>query len=383
MTNIQKLCELSSPYQATKEGDALFVKAMRENIDWHCENNPFFRRLVESRNFRADQIKSIEDCAAVPFVTASFFKAHEELSVPRDKITVHLTSSGTSGQKSQIFFDDWSLGAPQQMIDFIFESNGWISSHTPTNYLLYSYETRADSKLGTAYTDNFLCKYAPVHSVFSALRLTSADSEVSTHEFDLFGCLEKLVEFAREGKPVRIFGFPAFLHFTLERMKELKIPPLKLSPDSLVFLGGGWKGHADKAIDKLELYRRVTEQLGIPDRRVRDGFGSVEHCIPYIECEDHNFHVPVWSRVYIRDVKTLSPLPTGEKGFLHLVSPYITSVPACSVLMGDLASLHAGSECPCPVETPYFVVHGRAGLSKNKSCAVAAAELLGQERKQA
>jgi hypothetical protein len=27
-------------------------------------------------------------------------------------------------------------------------------------------------------------------------------------------------------------------------------------------------------------------------------------------------------------------------------------------------------------------VHGRAGLSKNKSCAVAAAELLGKERKQ-
>jgi phenylacetate-coenzyme A ligase PaaK-like adenylate-forming protein len=383
MANIQKLCELSSPYQVTDESDSLFVKAMRENIQWHAENNQFFRRLIESRNFKADQLSTIEDCADVPFIMASFFKAHEELSVSKDKITVHLTSSGTTGQKSQIFFDDWSLGAPQQMIDFIFESNGWISADTPANYLLYSYETQPDSKLGTAYTDNFLCKYAPVHSVFAALRLTSTDSETSTHEFDLFGCIEKLIEFAKDGKPVRIFGFPAFLHFTLERMRELNIPPLKLSPDSLVFLGGGWKGHADKAIDKLELYRSVTEQLGIPDSRVRDGFGSVEHCIPYIECEHHQFHVPVWSRVFIRDVKTLAPLPYGEKGFLHLVSPYITSVPACSVLMGDLASLHAGSDCPCLVETPFFVVHGRAGLSKNKSCAVAAAELLGKERKHA
>jgi len=379
MTNIQKLCELSDPYQANEESDALFVKAMRENIEWHVENNAFFGRLLESRKFNAQQIDSVADCAKVPFVVANFFKAHEELSVPRDKITVHLTSSGTMGQKSQIFFDDWSLSAPQQMIDFIFESNDWISKETPTNYLLYSYETESGSKLGTAYTDNFLCKYAPIHKVFYALRHTGTGA----HEFDLFGCIEKLVEFAQEGRPVRIFGFPAFLHFTLQRMRELNMEPLKLSADSLVFLGGGWKGNAEKAIDKLDLYRGVREQLGIPDKRIRDGFGSVEHCIPYVECEHHQFHVPVWSTVFIRDVKTLEPVAYGEKGFLHLVSPYITSVPACSVLMGDLASLHAESECPCDIHTPFFIVHGRAGLSKNKSCAVAAAELLGKERKQA
>jgi phenylacetate-coenzyme A ligase PaaK-like adenylate-forming protein len=377
MANIQKLCDLKNPYQVTDESERLFVQGMKENITWHSENNKFFARLIESRNFKIEQLKSGEDCAAVPFVVANFFKAHEQLSVPKEKISVHLTSSGTTGQKSQIFFDDWSLGAPQRMIDFIFEENGWISKE-PANYLLYSYETASDSKLGTAYTDNFLCKYAPINSVFCALRLTGGGG----HEFDVFGCMQKLVEWSKEGKPVRIFGFPAFLHFTLQRMRELKMAPLKLSPQSLVFLGGGWKGHADKAIDKLDLYRAVTNQLGIPDERVRDGFGSVEHCIPYIECQHHQFHVPVWSKVYIRDVKTLAPLGFGQQGFLHLVSPYITSVPACSVLMGDMASLHKGSDCPCKIDTPYFVVHGRAGLSKNKSCAVAAAELLGKERKQ-
>jgi phenylacetate-coenzyme A ligase PaaK-like adenylate-forming protein len=377
--NIQKLCEISNPYQVTEESETLFVKAMRENIDWHKAGNRFYRRLTETRNFNADQLKTVEDCANIPFVLANFFKAHEELSVPRDKITVHLTSSGTLGQKSQMFFDDWSLMAPQQMIDYIFEYNGWMAANTPTNYLLYSYQTEADSKLGTSYTDNFLCKYAPVNQVFYALRRTGSGA----HEFDLFGCIEKLKEFEKEGKPVRIFGFPAFLHFTLERMQVLELPPLNLSPESFVFLGGGWKGNADKAIDKLDLYRSVTKQLGIPDKRIRDGFGSVEHCIPYIECEHHQFHVPIWSKVFIRDVKTLAPLANGEKGFLHFVSPYITSVPASSVLMGDLASLHAENECQCEIKTPFFVVHGRAGLSKNKSCAVAAAEMIGKERKYA
>lgn len=378
LANVQALCDLASPYEVSQSSDQLFLNAMKEIIEWHKQKNEFYGNVLKMRGFDVDDLTKIADCAKVPFVLANFFKLHEELSIKRDEVAVHLTSSGTTGQKSQIFFDEWTLGSAQRMIDFIFKENGWYST-TPTNYLLYSYETEADSKLGTSYTDNFLCKYAPINRVFTALRRTGQGA----HEFDVFGCIDRLQQFEKEGLPVRIFGFPAFLHFTLERMRDLKLPPLKLSSESLVFLGGGWKGHADKAIDKLDLYRHANEQLGIPDARLRDGFGSVEHCIPYIECEQHQFHIPVWSRVFIRDVKTLAPIPQGEKGFLHFVSPYITSVPAASVMMGDLASWYPGSACPCALETPYFVVHGRAGLSRNKSCAVAAAELMSKEKRKA
>ena len=375
---VQALCDLKTPYSVSPETDQLFVAAMKESVAWHAARNDFYGRVVEMRGFAPSSLQTVKDCANVPFVLASFFKLHEQLSVPQEQISLHLTSSGTTGQKSQIFFDDWSLQSAQRMIDFIFAQYGWYSDK-PTNYLLYSYESEADSKLGTAYTDNFLCKYAPVNKVFSALRRTGAGA----HEFDVFGCVDRLLEFAKDGKPVRIFGFPAFLHFTLERMRDLKREPLKLSPDSLIFLGGGWKGNADREIDKFELYRSINELLGIPDERIRDGFGSVEHCIPYVECEKHQFHVPTWSRVFVRDLKSLAPLGPGEKGFLHFVSPYITSVPACSVLMGDLASWYEGSSCSCKLGTPYFIIHGRAGLSRNKSCAVAAAEMIGKERKQA
>jgi hypothetical protein len=80
--------------------------------------------------------------------------------------------------------------------------------------------------------------------------------------------------------------------------------------------------------------------------------------------------------VFIRDVKTLAVLGYGREGFLQFLSPYILSVPAQSVLMGDLAILHPGYECSCGIATPFFEILGRAGVSKNKSCAVAAAELL-------
>jgi phenylacetate-coenzyme A ligase PaaK-like adenylate-forming protein len=372
LASVQRLCELSDPFAHSPENDALYAKAMLESVAWHRSRSAFYDKHCAASGFDPAAVRTAQDCAKIPFVLANFFKAHEILSIPKDQVFAHFTSSGTLGQKSQVFFDRWSMKAGQRMLDGIFERNGWSTPSAKTNYLLYSYESEPDSKLGSAYTDHYLCKFAPADEVFVALRRTGAGG----HDFDVFGCIETLKRYEKAGLPVRLFGFPAFLYFTLKRMRDLGVPPLKLSPRSLVFLGGGWKGNADQAIAKSELYAQVTAQLGIPDERLRDGFGSVEHPIPYVECARHQFHVPVWSRVFIRDVKTLDVLGFGEKGLLHFTSPYITSMPAQSVLMGDLASLHPGQECGCGVAAPYFAVHGRAGTSKNKSCAVAAAELL-------
>ena len=178
--------------------------------------------------------------------------------------------------------------------------------------------------------------------------------------------------------PYGFLVFPAFLYFTLQRMRALQLPRLSLHPESLVFLGGGWKGYANQEVSKDELYSAIVDGLGIPDAQIRDSFGAVEHPIPYAECPQHHFHVPVWSHVIIRDVRTLEPCDFGQPGFLQFLTPFITSMPVQSVLMGDLATLHPGESCGCGITRPYFKVLGRAGTSKNKSCAVAAAEMLGR-----
>ena len=372
LLQVQSLCDQTDPYATSAASDVLFAAAMREIVAWHQARSPFYARLLQERDFSCQQLQTASDCAALPLIHANFFKTHEILSVPRESITLHLTSSGTTGQKSQIFFDAWSIGAGQRMVRNIFDYYGWNTPQHPVNYLLFNYEPETNWKVGTSYTANFLCSFAPINQLNYALRRTGQGS----HEFDVYGTLRTLQEYAESGLPVRIFGFPAFLHATLQRMQALGLPPLKLHPDSLVFFGGGWKGQADKAIPKSELYGAIHRQLGIPDQRIRDGYGSVEHSVPYAECAAHNFHVPVWSRIFIRDVKTLEANPPGVPGFLNFVTPYVTSVPVHSVLMGDLAAWHPGSACSCGLNTPFFVPLGRAGVSKNKSCAIAAAELL-------
>ncbi len=373
LSAVQALCDLQRPYEDFNSTDALFIKSMKEICQWHIDNSDYYKKLCLSEKFNPESLKTTSDLIKIPHLWAHFFKGNAILSIPPEKVFLHLTSSGTTGQKSQVFFDEWTIRSAQRMVDWIFEEYGWVKKDNKVNkcnYILFSYETESSSKLGTAYTDNFLCKYAPINEVFTALKLTGNGG----HEFDIFGTIESFNRYAEQGLPVRIFGFPAFFAFALERMKNLGMPKVKFHPDSLVFLGGGWKGNADKQIDKSDLYKLAEEMLGIPNERLRDGFGSVEHCVPYVECAQHEFHVPVWSRVFIRDVQTLEPLKLNQQGFLHFVSPYITSMPAHSVIMGDMASLH--DSCLCGMQTPYFRIHGRAGVSKNKSCALTALELL-------
>lgn len=371
LSAVQELCELSDPYTWTPEIEGLFVEAMRQNIRWHAERCAFYGRLVESRDFSADRLGSMDDMDKVPFIHANFFKTHEVLSIDRNDVAVHLTSSGTTGQKSQIFFDSWSIGAARRMVDFIHDFYG-LRSDRPVNYVLNSYEPEPGMDLGTANTMKFLTSYAPPKGIAFALRSKGRGQ----HEFDAFGMVDSLLRYAQEGLPVRIIGFPAFLLFALNRMQDMGLGPLKLNPDSLVFLAGGWKGHARQEVTKAVLYTLIHDMLGIPDERIRSSFGSVEHSIPYVECAQHNLHIPIWSKVYIRDVRTLEVAGYGRPGFLQFVSPYITSVPAQAVMIGDLARLHPASSCGCGLRTDYFEILGRAGTSANKSCAAAAAELM-------
>ena len=369
LANVRKLCEINQPYEISDETDALFVKAFREIIAWHKDRNSFYDTLLEKEGYRIDSLQIVDDLQYLPFIHANFFKLHETLSISRGSVVEHMTSSGTSGQKSQMFFDKWSIESSRRMVRFIYEENGFDRPDTETNFLLYAYEPTIGLEVGTTRTNTFLTSFAKPREVFYALRNTS-----DGYEFDRFGTIERLQRFASEGLPVRIHGFPSFMYFTLKLMEEMHIM-LSLHPDSLVMFGGGWKGYANEEIPKEQLYTLIHERLGILPERIRDAYGSVEHSIPYIECSRHHLHIPIWSRLFVRDVRTLEVLGYEQSGFLNFVTPYITSVPAVSVMMGDLGLLH-GPGCACGAETPYFEVLGRAGLARNKSCAISASELL-------
>ncbi|VWD64812.1 hypothetical protein BLA50215_07916 [Burkholderia lata] len=370
LAHVEALCALDQPYLRSTARDALFDTAMCETVAYHCAHTPAYANWLLANNTSLDALMQSGAWASLPPLFANYFKQHLLLSESGND-AIELTSSGTTGQKSRMRYDQRSLRAAQGMVDRIFQHYGWETPQTACNYLLLSYEPVGAITLGTAFTDQFLCKYAPVARAEYALRYNGRG-----YEFDPFGLIRALTEFAEEGRPVRILGFPAFIWFVLERMREMGLPSLRMPSNSFAFFGGGWKTHADREVPKTQLYYRLGEQLGLPDERCRDGYGSVEHCVPYVECPNHHFHVPVYARAYVRDTSNLSALPYGKRGFLHFVSPYITSSPAHSIVMSDLAILHSGASCGCGIETDWFELLGRASKARARNCALAASELI-------
>ncbi len=365
------LCALAKPYCPDSVPDGLFDQAMREISLFHFQHTPGYERWLHANGLDAKALESMDDWSRLPPIFAHYFK-RRLLTGPSGEGALELTSSGTSGQKSRMRYDARSMAAAQGMVSHIFQHYGWDTPDSPCNYLLLSYEPEAAISLGTAYTDQFLCSYAPINRVAYGLRLTGKG-----HAFDLFGVVRALQEFAEEGLPVRILGFPAFLSQALQHMDDTGLADLKLPADSLVFLGGGWKTQAAQEIPLSQLYQRINRQLGIALSRCRDGYGAVEHAVPYIQCAHQHFHVPIYSKVFVRNPADFSVQPYGQRGLLEFVSPYISSSPAHAVVMGDMATLHPGATCGCGLATDWFELHGRAGTTASRSCAMAASELIG------
>ncbi|MER7402182.1 acyl-protein synthase [Streptomyces sp. NPDC000070] len=368
LPHVQELCDRDDPFQSGADTDSLFVAAMQEINAWHVARSPLYRAAWEKAGSPVPG--STQELDALPYLHVNLFKRHALGSVPDADVALRLTSSGTGGERTEIGFDAWSIGSAQRMDAWTLKALGLIDPDRPANYLVCGYEPDPRLTIGAAHGLNELCDFAPVASVVHALRNTGGG-----HEFNPMGSVDALLDYAARDEPVRVVGFPAFVYAVVERMRQMGVPPLRFPEGSLVLTGGGWKGHADRAITKPAFREAVRNGLGIRDDRIRDCYGSVEHCLPYIECANHHFHVPVWSRCVVRDVRTLEPLPYGNPGYLHFISPYITALPAHSILMADLGTLHPPGTCE--VDTPWFDVHGRAGMRRNRNCAVAAAELLG------
>ena len=116
-----------------KGSSSIFMDAMRECVKHHMEHNEFFQKLMADANLSYQDLKNEADLEKIPFIHANFFKKYEVLSVPMEDIVMHATSSGTSGQKSQMFFDQDTFEFGNTMIRNEFRYFGFLSEE-PTNF---------------------------------------------------------------------------------------------------------------------------------------------------------------------------------------------------------------------------------------------------------
>ncbi len=327
MFSRQRLFWHRGPYDLPST-DQLFLQATADCCAFHMAHCPQYRAIAEHLGFSPDQLRTMDDLVRVPMLPTLFFKRH-----------------------------------------------GWrhrLISFRPANYVVLGYKPDRRSSAGVTRTMFGMTFFAPPLRRFYALRWQGEG-----YVPDLDGAVEALERFSCSPFPTRIVGFPSYLWFGLKRMEELGIS-LRLRPGSKILLAGGWKQHWQQQVDKSVLYSLVRRVLGVGEEDIHELFGAVEHPIFYNTCPRHHFHVPIYSRVLIRDPATLEPLPMGQVGLVNLISPLIRATPVTSVVTDDLGYLTPGDACGCGLTSPYLTLLGRVGLGDIKTCAAGAADLLGK-----
>lgn len=353
-------------YAATED---LFLESVREMFDWQLTHSQIFRGICEQHHFTLSELRTVDDVLRIPHIIVTAFKERKLLSVPESEIIRTFTSSGTTGQQSQINWDRTSMERQSFMRDAIVESYGLVDQTQKVNYLIFSYEPAVSGTRGAAHTHSAYSKYAPAAEVYYAIRADAAGEP----EFKIDGCIAALERFAASGLPLRVTGFPAFSYVTLRGLDQRGVR-FQFPAESVLFSGGGWKNYTGQTITMDEYADLVHRVLGIHRSRIRDIYGMVEHGVPYLTCECGHFHVPIYSRVAAVSPRTMELLPDGEVGLLKLVTPYIRSTPALSVLSTDLGQTE--SHCPCGRPGRYIVLRGRGGVKKYAGCGISAAQLL-------
>ncbi len=364
----RKLLRQREPY-AGDQTETLFLQAVRENCahaERHC---PEYRAILEDAGFAPSDLNGTEDLARLPFLTTALFKRRRLFSVPRWRRIVNVTSSGTSGTASEIGFTIGDLLSELRMVLRICPRRSLIGLK-PCHYVVFGYQPTRKNRTGASKTAFGVTLFTPALSRTYALRW-----EKDRYILDLEAVQAAVVRHARSSFPLRFMGFPAYAWFLMKRMDEQGVR-VRLPKGSKLMLGGGWKQFYAEEVDKSEFYALAKKVLGLDDRDIVEFYGAVEHPILYMDCQRHHFHVPIYSRVLIRDVRTLEPVPKGTPGLVNLITPLVTGTPLLSVMTDDLGVLHDGCDCGCGIQTPYLEILGRVGLQDVKTCAAGAAELL-------
>lgn len=351
--------------------DELFLQAMRENCLFEYQHCPEYRAILDGMGFHPKELVSFADLAKLPFLPTLLFKRHRMFAVPKGRMLMRVTSSGTSGSYSEIGF---TLGDMLNDLRMALKVTGRrrLFSPVPCHYIMLSYKPHKSNRMGAAKSAFFATLLAPALSRTYALNYTGGK-----YDLDLEGVLSAIQRHSRSRFPVRLVGFPAYAYYLMETLDERGIR-LKLPKGSKILLGGGWKQFYTQAVDKPTFYALARKVLGLEDNDIVEFFSAVENPILYCDCEKHHLHVPVYSRVLIRDVKTLEPLPNGQPGLVELLTPMVKATPILSVMTDDLGILHDGSECGCGLDAPWLEILGRVGVQDIKTCAAGAAELLSE-----
>lgn len=334
------------------EKQGVFSKVLTELTQFHRENCPEYRRLLQALGC-PENMECTEETA--PFLPVSIFKELELRSVPEDAGFKTLTSSGTTGQKvSKIYLDAGTSASQQQVLCRIMSD--FLGDQRVPYLVLDSRRVLKDRAMFSARGAGILG-----FSIFGSRTCYALDENM---ELDLDGVRQFLAQ--HEGETIFLFGFTFMIWKHVIRALEERGEHLDI-PNGILVHGGGWKKLAGEAVSPEEFKARVKAATGV--ERVSNYYGMAEQtgCI-YMECPCGHLHASAWSDIVIRRGADYSVCEPGEEGVIQVLSLLPRSYPGHSLLTEDMGILLGEDDCPCGRKGKYFKVTGRVPRAEVRGC---------------
>jgi len=291
--------------------------------------------------------------AAVPWLPVGLFKSHRLVSVPDERITTTLTSSGTTGQlPSRIFLDADTARRQSRAL-------ARIMTHVlgPKRLPMIVVDTKGLLKDRTA----FSARGAGVLGMmtFGAQPFFALDDDMTLDRAGLEAFLAR-----HGGAPFLVFGFTYMVWaYFYEQVKDAG---LDLRHGVLIH-SGGWKKLVERAVDNPVFKSRLAAATGLT--RVYNFYGMVEQVgSVFLEGDDGLLYPPAFADVIVRDPMTFAEVPVGTPGVIETVSLLPTSYPGHALLTEDLGVIEHVDRDTCGRLGKAFRVLGRVPRAELRGC---------------
>lgn len=348
-------------YDAKEKADGgMYYNALMEEICFHYEHNPMYRRFCENKGFcPLDFHGAIQD---IPPVQVSVFKelGSSLNSVPRNDIKLTLQSSATSGIPSSIPVD--TVTSKRQARAMVKVVGDYIGNERKPFLVM-------DVDPMSGFREILGARYAAVSGYMnfaSEVGYFLKVGEDNTYYFDTDGMRKFIARIGHQSSVV--FGFTYILYSEVIRPLREQGIKILLPEGSKVIHIGGWKKLENEKVSKERFNELASDLFGISPRDIIDIYGFTEQMgLNYPDCPCGCKHTPLYSEVIVRDVVTKEAVPSGREGLLEFVSPVPHSYPGNAVLTDDIGVI-VGGECPYHRAGTRFKILGRLKKAEIRGC---------------
>ena len=300
-----------------EEIERIQLERLQKQVKHVYANVPYYRNLMDQKNVKPEDIKTLKDLAKLPFLSKADLRDNYPdglLAVPKSEVRRIQSTSGTTGKRVIAFYTAHDLDV-------------WA-------------ECCARAIVAAGGTKDDVVHVSYGYGLFTGgMGLHAGSYKVGSMTLPMSsGNTERQIQFMRDLGSTILCCTPSYAAYIGETIKEMGLTLDDIKLKAGIFGAEPWTENMRRDIEK---------SLGI---KAYDIYGLTELCGPGVsfECSDqHGMHINEDHFIAeIIDPDTGEVLPYGEKGELVLTSIDKEAFPLIRYRTRDICILKP-EKCPC------------------------------------